>query len=118
MQGRTGDGVESIVGKIVEDWFLILGKLGKGGGGSCFKAVDKKNDDQFICLKIIENSDAAGMIDIFKLEIDTLLALSSPFIVEVYDSFWLNNGEGWLCYSMELCEFGDLKDVIEEWNQL
>lgn len=85
---------DSIIGKVIEDRFLIVAKLGKGGGGSCYKAVDKKHDDSLICVKIIEDSDAVGMIDLFKLEIDTLLALTSPFIVVAYDSFRLNNGEG------------------------
>lgn len=66
---------------------MIAAKLGKGGGGSCYRAIDKKLNDSSICLKIIENSDAAGMIDLFKLEIDTLLALTSPFIVVAYDTF-------------------------------
>jgi len=61
--------------------------LGKGGGGSCYKAIDKKLDDSLICVKIIENSDATGMLDMFKLEIDTLLALASPFIVVAYNTF-------------------------------
>jgi len=93
---------------------LIVAKLGKGGGGSCYKAVDKKQEDKLVCIKIIENSDAAGMLDLFKLEIDTLLALASPFIVCAYDSFRLNNGEGRLCYTMELCEYGDLRDLIND----
>jgi len=54
------------------------------------------------------------MLDICKLELDTLLALASPFIVVAFDSIWLNNGEGRYCYTMELCEYGDLRDLINE----
>jgi len=65
-------------------------------------------------LKIIENSDATGMFELFKQEIDSLLAMSFPLIVTAVDSFRLNNGKGRLCYTMEMCENGDLRDAINE----
>ena len=40
MQGRTGD-IDSLVGKFIEDWYYVVAKLGKGGGGSCYQAIDK-----------------------------------------------------------------------------
>ena len=67
-----------------------------------------------MCLKIIENSDAYGMLEIFKQEVDALLSINLPLIVTAIDSFRLNNGKGRLCYTMELCEKGDLRDLLTE----
>jgi hypothetical protein len=60
-------------------------------------------------LKIIEESDGFGMLELYKIEIDSLLAIESPLVVEVLDSFRLNNNTGRLCYTMELCQDGDLR---------
>ena len=54
------------------------------------------------------------MLEIFRQEIDVLLAIDFPLIVCTFDNFWLNNGKGWLCYTMELCELGDLWDLITD----
>ena len=50
------------------------------------------------------------MLDVFKQEVDALLQINFPLIVTAIDSFRLNNGKGRLCYTMELCENGDLRD--------
>jgi len=66
---------DTLIGKFIEDWYYVASKLGKGGGGSCYKAIDKdiKTEDgknAEICIKIIEDSDIAGALDTFKKEID------------------------------------------------
>lgn len=32
---------DTLVGKFIEDWYYIASKLGRGGSGSCYKAIDK-----------------------------------------------------------------------------
>ena len=95
---------------MIEDWYKILAKLGKGGGGSAYKAMDLKHDGEMVCLKIIDDSDLSGMLEVYKIEIDALLAIDNPFVVIVLDSFRMNNNTGVLCYTMELCDEGDLRD--------
>ena len=56
----------SLIGKFIEDKYLVMAKLGKGGGGSAYKVVDRWNNDPTpVCLKIIDNSDMSGMLEIF-----------------------------------------------------
>jgi len=44
-----------------------MARLGKGGGGSCYKVQDKtKIKSPPICLKIIDNSELTGMLEMFK----------------------------------------------------
>jgi hypothetical protein len=68
--------------------------LGKGGGGSCYKVIDKMNKDNqnSLALKMIENSDLDGMLEIFMNEIEVLLSIDFPLIVSVYDNFRMNGG--------------------------
>lgn len=39
--------------------------------------------------------------------------IDCPLVVRIFNTFRLNKGEGRLCYTMELCEHGDLRGVIE-----
>lgn len=105
--------METLIGKIIQDRYLVIAKLGKGGGGSCYKVIDKDNNEPNaspLCLKILENSDLDGMLDFFMQEVEMLLAIDYPLIVTVYDHFLMNNGGNLLCYIMELCDGGDLRD--------
>lgn len=88
LQGKVGDIGDTIIGKYIEDKYLVLARLGKGGGGSCYKAINKRvQGAEPICLKVIDNSDLSGMLEVFKQEIDALLAIDFPLIVSVRDSF-------------------------------
>ncbi|GHJ86976.1 hypothetical protein NliqN6_3378 [Naganishia liquefaciens] len=101
---------ETIAKRLSVKW---IRKLGKGGYGEVFEAVDLSTN-KHVAIKAVHLSSRPGSrkADIRK-EVDLQQAVGHhPNIVRVIKKACWDNDTYWIC--MELCKGGDLYDVIED----
>lgn len=82
--------------------YTIIDQIGRGGYGTVFRAKSSKYDEEF-CIKIVKYSPSAEM------EVNTLMKLSHPNIILMYDYFIENDT---LFIVLEYCPYGTLTDLI------
>ncbi len=102
----------NLIGVYVDDRYQIIKKIGEGGMGVVFSAVDVQSD-QTLALKIMRKKviDPKAR-DRFLREVQTLAKVSSPHIIQVY-AFGRDMPRGLLYAAMELAEGNDLLDLLK-----
>ena len=92
------------------DEYDILGNLGEGSFGTCYK-VRNKNDDKIYVMKRISIASKKEELEEIRQEAKILSTLDSDYIVKFYDSF---ENENYFTIIMEYCEGLDLSHFISE----
>lgn len=93
---------------ILDDKYLLIGKLGEGGFGHVYLARDKLLEDRYVALKYLrldEHSREQNLIQ----EMNFLSSLADPHVVGFYHHF--RDGEN-LVLVMEYCAEGSLRDLL------
>ena len=103
--------MESIIGQKIRKYQIVT-KLGAGGMGSVYKAIDTILERE-VALKLLAptlaNDDS--FVERFRLEARALARLDHPHIVKVYDADWDENK---LFIVMEYVDGGSLADLIKQ----
>ena len=94
------------------DRYDIKRRLGQGGMGAVFYAVDKQLKRP-VALKIIRPDilKKRGILARFKREIKLMAQLNHPSIVEIFD---VGNSEGTMYFAMEYLEGETLHSIIKK----
>ncbi len=96
--------------------FLLLGRLGSGGMGVIFHAVDRELG-RHVALKVMKRSLGANpeFVESFKREAQAAAALNHRSVVQIY-SFGQVNGQPYI--AMELVNGGRLDEMIADGTAL
>ena len=102
---------ENLVGKVIDGRYNILSRLGEGGMGSVFRAIQFSVNRE-VALKVIrrEFTENEALIKRFLREATATSRLRSPNTVTVYDSG--QTKDGLLYLVMELVRGSTLKDLL------
>jgi serine/threonine-protein kinase len=94
-------------GKVIDNRYRILEKIGEGGMGSVFK-VEHVRMEKILALKVLRPDSARdkGILSRFRQEAKTIAKLSHPNTVQVFDSGELEDGS--LFIAMEYLPGRDL----------
>jgi serine/threonine-protein kinase len=97
-------------GELFGDRYIIQGKIGRGGMGSVFLALDKKTGRQ-VALKTLHKryADNRSAIARFIREIATVRRLNHPGIVKILDAQKLDD---MFFYTMEYVEGKSLRSLL------
>jgi eukaryotic-like serine/threonine-protein kinase len=105
--------LDDLIGQLINNNYLLEDKIGEGGMGAVFRAIDIRNGDyravKVISPQLISNNNEAKR---FLREARLGLILSHPGIVKVYE--FGETTEGLLFMVMEYIEGKPLIDLIEE----
>lgn len=98
-------------GELFGDRYIIQGKIGRGGMGSVFLALDKKTGRQ-VALKTLHKryADNRSAIARFIREIATVRQLNHPGIVKILDAQKLDD---MFFYTMEYVEGKSLRSLLQ-----
>lgn len=104
-----------MVGAIVGS-YKIISKLGEGGMGVVYKALDLKLE-RFVALKILnaQTSQSAQFIERFKREARNQAKLNHPNIIPVYGFI---DEQGYLGIAMEYVDGETLEQIIDRKGSL
>jgi serine/threonine protein kinase len=105
------------IGRVLRNRYVLEARLGRGGMGTVFKALDRyrcdlPEDNRYVAIKFLHES-AAGRPEILsslRSEFHCAQALSHPNIVKVYE---LDQDDDAAFFTMEFLEGELLSDVIE-----
>lgn len=91
--------------------FRLEGKIATGGMGSIYRAVDLKNNNFPVAIKILHSGLQLDQdhLDRFKREVDICSQINHPNVVKIFDLFSENNQ---LFFSMELIEGKSLEEIL------
>src|SRR5262249_29675253 len=105
------------VGTLLQDRYRIVDRLGEGGMGLTFKAVNISTEDT-VAVKFLHPEKVASPKDLrrFEREAKTASRLHHPGICQVIDFFALDNEQPYLV--MEFVEGTTLADCLEKEGQL
>ncbi|HKP61037.1 MAG TPA: protein kinase [Polyangiales bacterium] len=92
---------------LISGRYQLQGKLGEGGMGSAFRALDRMTG-RSVALKRLDQR-AAKFCALFEREYHTLASLRHPCVIEVYD-FGIGD-DGLRFYTMELLEGDDISQL-------
>jgi serine/threonine protein kinase len=114
----TGDSISSIaVGQVLRDRYVLRERLGTGGKGSVFKALDRfratlPETQQYVALKILHAGGNCSEQTLANLRLDFHCGqlLSHRNIVNVYE---LDRDGDFVFFTMELLDGEPLNKVIE-----
>jgi serine/threonine-protein kinase len=103
---------DPLVGKLFDDRYEVIEKIGEGGMGSVYKARQVAMD-RMVALKVIHPDHRADEIVTkrFFREMKTTSRITHPNIVSVYD---FGEADGELFLAMELLDGVALADVLDE----
>lgn len=97
-----------------EHGYHIIKEIGKGGHGTCYLVQsDKYKEDYFVCksLSIEKEKDKFTYMN----EIETLVKVSHPNIVKLYDFFSYRSRYFLI---LEYCECGTIEDIIKTYGSV
>lgn len=79
---------DKLIGEVLEDRYLIERKLGQGGFGVVYLAIDQKMISRKVVVKVMhaEETKNEWSLKKFKQEIEALSRVSHPSIVGIFDS--------------------------------
>ncbi len=108
--GKQGDpGATERIGR-----YRIESKIGRGGMGAVYRAVDETSGRQ-VALKTLERNEA-NLVAFLEREYHTLASLRHPSVIEVYDFGIADDGRRY--YTMELLEGEDFAALAPlPWRQ-
>ncbi len=84
-------------GQILDGRYVIQAKIGEGGMGSVYRAVDSRNINRAVAIKVINtktqlfNADSAHLR--LKREKEAYLRITHPNVVQIFDSGSTSNGD-------------------------
>jgi serine/threonine protein kinase len=95
-----------------ERGYEVLGALGSGRFAQAFEVHSKKYNDRF-CAKILDNSSSQhdDLKSVYHTEIESLVSLTHPNIITVFDTFEFGD---LLCLILEYAENGSLQQKLSE----
>ena len=105
-----------MIGRVFDDRYEVLSKLGSGGMADVFLANDRLLDRQ-VALKILSSRYANDeqFIERFRREASSAASLNHPNIVQIYDR---GEAEGTYYIAMEYLEGRSLKEIIVKYAPL
>jgi beta-lactam-binding protein with PASTA domain len=105
-----------LIGRVFDDRYEVLSKLGSGGMADVFLANDRLLDRQ-VALKILSSRYANDeqFIERFRREASSAASLNHPNIVQIYDR---GEAEGTYYIAMEYLEGRSLKEIILKYAPL
>ncbi len=105
-----------MIGRVFDDRYEVLSKLGSGGMADVFLANDRLLDRQ-VALKILSSRYANDeqFIERFRREASSAASLNHPNIVQIYDR---GEAEGTYYIAMEYLEGRTLKEIIVKYAPL
>ena len=106
----------NLIGKVINNKYEILEKIGIGGMATVYRAKDKKLNRE-VALKVLkdEYTTDSDFIKRFNQEAQSAASLTHPNIVSVYD---VGNEDEIYYIVMELIKGKTLKEIIKEEKQL
>ncbi len=113
--GRRGEGYDQFIGQTLGGYKLIR-KLGVGGMGAVFEAVQTKLN-RHVALKMLTPQsfgDARAVLR-FEREAQTLAQLDHPAVISVIDMF---EAQGLRCIAMGFAAGGSFRDLMIDVGQL
>ncbi len=104
---------ESIVGKVIDGRYLIKQKLGHGGFGIVYLALDQKMVSRPVVVKVVLEQGIGDDWSVrkFKQEIEALARVDHPSIVGIFDAGELPDGKPYLV--MQYVEGTSLRAAIK-----
>ena len=117
-QARTRD---PLVGVLLEGRYRLLARLGRGGMGTVYEAVDVRLD-RVVAVKVMrwglgESGDDTAWVGRFVQEAKLAARLSLPEVVAVHDQGWDRDGDH-VYLVMELVRGRDLRAVLRDAGRL
>ena len=102
-------------GELIYDRYRVLSVLGVGGQGAVYKALDTKNGDRTVAVKVVTWNDFGKTNDTLKrvtAEYAALKKIAHPSIIEVFEAHRLGEQS---CYiTMEYVEGESLADRLKD----
>lgn len=109
---RTMITLENLSGRIIEQRYQVIDKVGEGGMGEVYLVHDQKLQRE-VALKVIgQRNVSAEIVERFVREIKAMAALQHPNIIPVYDSGQLEDGR--LFYTMKFVRGRNFADLIHD----
>jgi serine/threonine protein kinase len=104
---------DELAGTLVGDRFLIERKLGQGGFGSVYLAVDKKVVSRKVVIKVMHDDEMKNEWSVkrFKQEIEALARIDHPSIVGIIDAGEMSNGKPYIV--MQYVDGVSLRSLME-----
>ena len=104
------DGGEAVIGRVFDDRYEVIKKVGSGGMADVYMAKDRVLNRQ-VALKILASQYANDIefVERFRREAAAAASLNHPNIVQVYDK---GEAEGTYYIAMEFLPGRSLKDII------
>jgi len=116
---RTGgDADDPLLGTLFHEKYRILRKIGRGGFGAVYEALDERGAHNRVAIKIMRTGlpGAGGALEIFLAEAQRLTRLDHPSIVD-----WKNfdrTDEGQYYLVMELLDGEELESLLKRQGKL
>ncbi len=113
---RAGRQLEFPTGETFADRYTIIERIGAGGMGVVYKAIDTMLDSQ-VALKLIQPALAQfpGFIERFRREVRVTRQITHPNICRFHD---IGDSDGVLYVSMEWIEGETLRQLLEQTGML
>ncbi len=110
------DAAKDLVGELIADRYRVLGKLGSGGMGTVYKALQISMDRQ-VALKVLnpELTRDREFVVGFLNEARTAGQLNHPNIIQVHD---FGEWEGFYYFSMEMVEGENVLTILKRESKI
>ena len=107
---------QEIVATLESYNYALIERIGKGGYASCYKVFSNYYKQYFAC-KVMEKKGRVKdqRTKTFNAEIDALVHVTHPNIIQVYQTFSSSN---YLFLILEYCPNGDLSEYIKKYGPL